>query len=97
MSDKISQNRSTVTFGYRNYKGEFAVRTAEPMRLVYGLSQHHTGYQWFMEAVAVDREGEVRMFALNDVTGPITSTKAGDDGQLVSVIKSTVDMLHGPR
>jgi hypothetical protein len=56
----------TIRFHYTNHKLETEWRRAQVERFWYGSSSFHTGDQWFMRALDVDRN-EYRNFALRDM------------------------------
>jgi len=60
----------SITFNYRNYRGEVAERRVHPIKIWYGLSDYHlaNGAQWFLQAYDPTK-GEDRDFALNDIIG----------------------------
>jgi predicted DNA-binding transcriptional regulator YafY len=56
-----------ITFRYRNWRGDVATRRVLPQRIWFGESKWHSGSQWFLEAIDVEK-GEPRDFALIDIT-----------------------------
>jgi predicted DNA-binding transcriptional regulator YafY len=56
-----------IEFGYTNHRGEQAKRRAIVVQFWYGVTEHHTDPQWFMEGFCNDRKA-VRHFALKDMT-----------------------------
>ncbi len=56
----------TLRFSYKNWQGDFAVRTARVIRLFYGSTEWHREPQWLLEAFDVEK-GAVRMFAVLDM------------------------------
>jgi len=51
---------------YTNYKGTTAVRTIFPERIWFGETEWHSGRQWFLDALDLEK-GTQRSFALKDV------------------------------
>lgn len=62
-----SQQKKEITFKYKNWRGDTAVRTVIPQNIWYGESQWHSGFQWFMRAHDIEK-GEIRDFALADMS-----------------------------
>jgi hypothetical protein len=58
----------TITFEYRNYRGEHSVRTVHPIHVWYGLSERHEEAQFFLKAYDPTKGAE-RDFAINDMVG----------------------------
>lgn len=56
-----------ISVRYTNHRGITEVRQIVPTTIWFGKSQYHEGEQWFMEAVALDRDGATRDFALSDM------------------------------
>lgn len=63
----FSQQDKKITFEYKNWRGDTAVRTVIPQNIWYGESEWHSGAQWFMKAHDIEK-GEVRDFALIDMS-----------------------------
>lgn len=57
----------TVTFTYRNHRGEVAQRRAIFHAMSFGTTEWHPEPQWLVEATCLDRGGR-RLFALRDMT-----------------------------
>jgi predicted DNA-binding transcriptional regulator YafY len=55
-----------LTFRYRNWRGQTAIRVVTPESIWYGESEWHSGDQWFLRAID-DAKGEIRDFALLDM------------------------------
>lgn len=55
-----------VAMRYTNHRGETATRKVLPIRLWFGESPWHTGDQWFLQALDVEKNEE-RSFAMGDV------------------------------
>lgn len=51
---------------YTNYRGEQAWRSILPVKLWFGVTEWHTGEQWFIDAEDVDRK-VMRSFALHSI------------------------------
>jgi hypothetical protein len=58
--------REAVKLVYTNYRGETSVRLVVPERFWYGESVYHSGLQWFMDALDIEKDAR-RSFALRDV------------------------------
>ena len=56
-----------ITFSYKNWRGDVATRCVVPQRIWFGESAWHSGAQWFLEAIDVEK-GEARDFAFVDIT-----------------------------
>lgn len=54
-----------VVFWYRNYRGEEGYRHVRPISLRFGISQYHSGEQWFLLGFDIEKAAE-REFALKD-------------------------------
>lgn len=52
-------------FGYTNYRGEYSVRRATPIRFEFTSTEHHPEEQWIM--FAIDHEKGLRAFAVADI------------------------------
>lgn len=55
-----------LTFLYRNWRGETALRIVVPKGLVFGSTSYHPKEQWFLVAFDVEKQQE-RQFALADI------------------------------
>lgn len=56
----------SLEFGYTNWRGEFGMRRAQPIRLYYGSTEWHPEPQWLLEAMDLGK-GERRTFAVKDM------------------------------
>lgn len=63
-SDSADQ---AIVVRYTNYRGVAEDRHIVPKTVWFGKSQWHESEQWFMEAIALDRDGATRDFALRDM------------------------------
>lgn len=50
---------------YKNHRGEVTLRTFIPLRIEYGVTEHHKETQWFLHTFDMDKK-DYRTFALND-------------------------------
>jgi predicted DNA-binding transcriptional regulator YafY len=57
---------------YKNYRGETAERTIQPIRIWFGETEWHPGKQWLMDAYDLERKAN-RSFAMKDVVDVINS------------------------
>ncbi|MBD8554895.1 hypothetical protein IFT84_10205 [Rhizobium sp. CFBP 8762] len=55
-----------LTFGYTNWRGEYGIRTAVPMRVWFGTSEWHKEPQWLLTAWDIEKNA-AREFALCDM------------------------------
>lgn len=55
-----------VTFQYTNWRGETAIRTVIPIRLMFGTTEWHPEPQWLLEALDPEKDAD-RLFALKDI------------------------------
>jgi predicted DNA-binding transcriptional regulator YafY len=53
----------TVTFTYKNHRGEISVRLAVPIMMVFGRTDWHPEPQWLMHGLDVNKDAE-RTFAI---------------------------------
>ncbi len=60
-------NPRTVTFTYKNHRGEVAKRNVQPIALKFMTTKWHPEQQWLLEAYDNEKE-EVRLFAVKDIT-----------------------------
>lgn len=88
MTDELSKDRS-VRFSYTNYRGETANRWVAPIRLWFGVSEYHTGEQWFMKAYDFDK-AQKRDFALADCVFNTPTPAAMTDGLKPNHVKERV-------
>lgn len=66
----MAETQPTFTFGYTNYRGEQAIRSAIPQQVVFQQSDWHgPDPQWLLLALD-ERSGQMRDFCLKDVTTP---------------------------
>lgn len=64
MGDEAPEGEA-ISFGYTNYRGETAVRSAVPTRIYFGSTDWHPEPQWLLEAWDCERKA-IRQFALSD-------------------------------
>lgn len=58
----------SLSFTYKNYRGEVATRAVIPQTVWYGLSPFHDDKpQWFLKAYDLDKQA-FRDFAMADIT-----------------------------
>lgn len=57
----------TIRFGYRNWQGAVAERTARVISLIYGATEWHQEPQWLLQAYDLEKNA-VRLFALRNMT-----------------------------
>jgi predicted DNA-binding transcriptional regulator YafY len=62
----LSVTTRKITFTYRNWRGETAVRTAEPTGIWFGSSEWHPEPQWIMSACDTEKN-VMRYFAMRDM------------------------------
>ena len=55
--------REAVEIDYTNWRGERSIRHIWPMQLFYGINKYHSGPQWFVMAVDLEKRA-VRVFAM---------------------------------
>jgi predicted DNA-binding transcriptional regulator YafY len=55
-----------VEIDYTNYRGERAKRRIKPVAIEFGTSQWHSGEQWLLIAIDVERD-VTRSFAMKDI------------------------------
>lgn len=58
-----------LTFTYRNYRGEIALRRVQPLAIRFGSTEWHPEPQWLLRAFDLDK-GEEREFAMRDIGAP---------------------------
>jgi predicted DNA-binding transcriptional regulator YafY len=68
MQSEKMRSPKWVTFLYKNYKGETAVRRVYPLELWWGKTDWHPAEQWFLKAFDIDKE-DTRDFAISDISG----------------------------
>lgn len=63
---------SLITFKYRNWRGEVAVRVVQPIDMTFTENPYHNGKQWFLNGLDVERFIPARRsFAVEDILSPI--------------------------
>lgn len=62
----MNEAAGPVTIDYVNHKGERAWRRILPVRLYYGVTQHHPEPGWLLVAYDLDRDA-ARTFAMRDI------------------------------
>jgi predicted DNA-binding transcriptional regulator YafY len=70
-------NQRTVTFIYKNHRGEVGKRNVQPISMRYQATQWHPEPQWLLEAYDNEKEA-VRLFAMSDIkdwSGPKPKTE----------------------
>lgn len=55
-----------VKFKYKNYRGEVAWRSVEPIEIRFGSTDWHPEPQWLLRALDVEKNAE-REFAIKDI------------------------------
>jgi len=64
---ETEQNTSReISFVYKNWRGETALRTVLPIKLWYGHTDWHPQHQWLLKAIDLEKNEE-RDFALEDI------------------------------
>ena len=63
----ISAPKTTVTFTYRNYRGEISVRLMRPIMVAFGANGFHPEPQWLLHGWDINRDAE-RTFAMKDIS-----------------------------
>jgi predicted DNA-binding transcriptional regulator YafY len=66
LADAPAKAEPTISFIYRNWRGEIRERTVTPRRVWFGRTDWHPAEQWFIEA-ADSENGELRDFAVADI------------------------------
>lgn len=56
----------TISFDYINYRGEDSARNARVTNVYIGSTEYHTGEQWLVDAIDLDKD-EWRVFAAKDM------------------------------
>jgi len=51
---------------YTNYRGETALRTILPEKIIFGSTEWHPEMQWLLEAFD-EEKGAIRAFAMKDI------------------------------
>lgn len=59
-------SKNNVTFTYKNWKGETAVRLVRPIMISFGHTTFHPEPQWLLHAWDINKEAE-RTFAMKDI------------------------------
>jgi len=62
----MSEENKTVRILYTNYRGETALRTIVPEKMLFGGTEWHPEPQWLLEAYDVEK-GASRSFAMKDI------------------------------
>ena len=62
----FSEDTYPMRFSYTNWRGEWAIRYARPVRMFFGSTGYHADEQWLMEMVDLDKN-ETRVFAMRDM------------------------------
>lgn len=65
--NKVIADKS-VSFVYKNWKGETSLRTVIPISLWYGSTEFHPESQWLLRAWDCVKKAE-RDFAMADISG----------------------------
>ena len=60
------RDNPSLTFKYKNWQGETAVRRVIPIKFWYGHTEFHKKDQWLLKALDVDKNAE-RDFAVKDI------------------------------
>jgi hypothetical protein len=58
----------SLSFNYKNYRGEVDMRTVHPIKLWHGSTEYHTEPQWLLKAYDPTK-GDERDFAMTDIVG----------------------------
>jgi hypothetical protein len=69
----------TVTFWYRNYRGEISRRVAAILGLRWGSSEYHKEPQWLLRGFDLEKEAE-REFAIKDMAPTREALAQSDAG-----------------
>jgi hypothetical protein len=56
----------SLTFEYKNWEGEIAVRKVLPIKLWWGKTKWHTKKGWLLKALDLDKKEE-RDFSVKDI------------------------------
>jgi len=62
----VKQQKPPITFKYKNWHGEIAVRHVIPLEIWYGHTDYHATDQWLLKALDIDKNAQ-RDFAVNDI------------------------------
>lgn len=85
-----------LRFGYRNHRGEYAARTAYPLRVAFGSTVWHPKPQWLLHAYDVERKA-VRSFAMDDMMPlgirPLSRDELREALASLSTLKQALDAL----
>jgi len=87
-----SDGGDALTFGYTNWRGEYSIRRARPIRVYFGNSDWHEGFQWFLRAFDIDKNGE-RDFALCAVVPEPTTKRIADLEQRLAETELTLETV----
>lgn len=63
----MHKDKTVVQFAYLNYKGEFAIRNINPIKIFFGSTEWHKEPQWLLRAYDYDKKAE-REFAMKDIS-----------------------------
>ena len=63
-------DKPKVTFGYQNWRGENAERSAQLLRMYYGKNDYHPQTQWIVVGLDLDKDQE-RHYSLKDMENVI--------------------------
>lgn len=63
---KTMLNKETVTFKYKNWKGEVRDRVVKPIQIWKGSTEYHEEEQWLLMAKDLEKNA-YRHFALADI------------------------------
>jgi len=75
---EIMNMEHTVTFEYKNYKGEISKRYVLPMELWYGTTPYHTEAQWLLKAFDINKN-DYRNFSLKEIRNWSESNDKNND------------------
>jgi predicted DNA-binding transcriptional regulator YafY len=62
----MTKKNTPLTFKYKNWQGETAIRHIIPIKFWYGRTEFHKKDQWLLKATDVDKNAE-RDFAVKDI------------------------------
>lgn len=66
----VPETEATLTFIYRNWRGNIAARRVVEPHMKYSNSPYHDGPQWFLRGFCLDKQA-MRDFALADILTPL--------------------------
>jgi len=87
-----SDGGEALTFGYTNWRGEYSIRRARPIRVYFGNSDWHEGFQWFLRAFDLDKNGE-RDFALCAIVPEPSAKRIADLEQRLAETELTLETV----